>query len=79
MPHKGTKLGDRPTQAEAFAVFISKRGGVGVRIGRKRAYSTASEVTITAGYVRVTASSDGLLLEGEGVVRQHKQHIAITA
>lgn len=79
MPSKGTKNGDRVSQPQAFAVFISKDGRVGVRVGSKRAYTTVDEVTITAGYEHVTAKDGGLLIQGRGVVRQHRNVVAITA
>lgn len=79
MPAKDTTLGSRVTQAQPFAVFLSKTGGVAVRIGTKRAYASAREVTITAGFVRVVSTAEGLLLTGEGVVRQHHDAISITA
>lgn len=79
MPHKGTTLGSRVAQPQSFTVFAGKAGHVGVRIGARRAFASVREVTITAGYVHVTATVDGLWLTGDGVVRQHGDVIAITA
>ena len=79
MPAKNTKLGDRVTQAQPFTVFASKTGRVGVRIGTKRAYDSADEVIVSAAPVRITRGENGLLIAGEGVVRRHKNTIAVTA
>ncbi len=79
MPFKGTKLGDGPTKPQPFSVFLGKHGQPSVRIARKRAYQSAAEITITAGFVLVTVVNGGLLVSGEGVVRKHKDTIAVTA
>lgn len=79
MPARGTKLGDGPTKPQAFAVFAGKRGQVGVRIAGKRAYASAAEAIISASPVRITVVDGALRITGEGVVRQHKRTIAVTA
>ena len=79
MPAAGTKLGSRVTQPTAFSVFLAKnRKYVGVRIGTKRAYSSAAEVFITAEPIRISVTRDGLLVEGEGVVREMGDTVRIT-
>lgn len=79
MPHKGTKLGDRSAQPTTFSVFVAKnRKFVGVRIGDKRAYVSVREAFITAAPVLVRVTPDGLLVVGEGVVRQVEDTVRIT-
>lgn len=80
MPAKGTKLGDRVAQPVLFTVFLAKnRKYVGVRIGTKLAYTSVGEAFISAAPIVVTVTKDGLLLAGEGVVRQAGDTVRITA
>lgn len=81
MPAKDTTLGSRVTQAQPFSAFLSKRGDVGVRIGERRTFASTRELFIgqTAQPVMVRATKDGLLISGEGVVRECGDTIRITA
>ncbi len=79
MPAKGTKAGDAVAKPQPFTVFLAKNGKVGVRIGSKRAYASVEECGISAQYVHVAATKDGLMISGEGCVRQYGSVIAITS
>lgn len=80
MPAKGTKLGDRVAQPVPFTVFLAKnRKYVGVRIGGKLAYTSCAEAFISAAPVHVRTTKDGLLISGEGVVRQAGDTVRITS
>lgn len=78
MPAKNTTNGDRVATPQPFSIFVSKNPKyVGVRIGNKRAYASAEEVFVLAEPVCVRATRDGLLIVGEGVVRQTGETIRI--
>ena len=79
MPAKDTKNGSRVTLAQPFTAFLSKRGDVGVRIGEKRAFASCRECFITAEPIVIRATKDGLLISGEGVVREEGDTIRVTA
>ncbi len=76
---RGYRVGQHVTQPHAFTVFRAKDGTIGVRIGRQRPFITSHECAISAGYVLVTSTPDGLLIQGEGVVRNHDGVVTITA
>lgn len=73
------KWGTDVAKPKPFTIFVTKRGLVGVRIGAQRPFFTAAEVALNAGLSIVTASTeDGLRISGEGVVRRHRNTIAVT-
>lgn len=77
---KGYKLGDGAAQPQPFTVFTARNGQVGVRIGRQRPYASVVECSISGvGYLIITTTKDGLLVQGEGVVRENHGVVAITA
>lgn len=79
MAPRGYKVGDGAAQPHPFSVFTAKDGTVGVRIGKQRPYKSVSECSIAGvGYLLVTSTKDGLLLQGEGVVREANGVATIT-
>lgn len=76
-PHR-KQWGTNVAQPKPFTVFERKGGGVAVRIGRQKPFVSADEVSLNAGLVIVTMTSEGLQISGEGVVRRHGSVIAIT-
>lgn len=80
MPRRTYKVGDGAAQAHPFSVFTSKTGQIGVRIGTQRPYKSVSECSISGvGYLIITTTPDGLLVRGEGVVREANGVATITA
>lgn len=73
------KWGTNVAVAKPFTICESKFGQLAVRIGTCKPFATVDEVSLNAGLVIVTSSSDhGVVIKGEGVVRRHGRTIAIT-
>lgn len=72
------KNGTGVAEPKPFAIFIGKGAGVSVRIAKTKWCLAATEVIVSAAPVHITRTEHGLLMTGEGVVRQHKTTIAVT-
>jgi len=79
MTKKRKAFGTNVAQPRPFTVFVAPCGLAAVRIAKCKPFRRAREVIIGAAPVRVVSTGDGLLITGEGVVRQDGDTIRITA